>query len=59
MILILEISLPFQWRPGCVASDFGDVKCRRVWWLWFAVTYCPLALHTFYNHIVRMQTYWR
>ena len=42
MILLLDISMPFQGRPGYAVAPFGGVKIRRGWWLWFAITYCPL-----------------
>lgn len=33
MIIELEVSHPFQARPGCYHSNVQ----RRAWWLWFAV----------------------
>jgi hypothetical protein len=31
---VLDISLPWQWKPGFIRSDM----CVRVWWLCFAAS---------------------
>jgi len=43
MILIFEISNPFQLKPGWFKSDI----MFRVWWLWFAIAYAPMGLQEF------------
>jgi hypothetical protein len=40
---ILEISSPFQWRPG----RFESRIVRRYWWGWFAVTRLKIPLIEF------------
>jgi hypothetical protein len=43
MVLILECSRPFQWRPGWFRSRL----MTRVWWGWFAVGILHIPLHEF------------
>ena len=40
MIIVLEISNPPQWKPGYYRSEIT----RRIWWLWFAVSFHPMRL---------------
>lgn len=58
MILILDISSPFQHKPGYANSNFKNVKSFRCWWLWFAVTYCPLSQYEYEEHIGTGATEW-
>ena len=58
MILILDISNPFQIKPGCVNNGFKDVKAFRCWWLWFAITYCPLSQYEYEDYISTGNTEW-
>jgi hypothetical protein len=41
MIVIFEASGPAIWKPGQFRSLLGGRKYRRVWWLWFSVSWWP------------------
>lgn len=52
MLVMFEISRPFQLRPGRRRSTLGNRTFRRWWWLWFAVTIYPARLDE-YGEAVR------
>lgn len=58
MVLIFDISSPFQKKPGFMVGDFSNVKNFRCWWLWFALTYSPLNQHDYEEHISSGKTHW-
>jgi len=47
MIFIIEISRPFQAKPGYFRGTLDDVPSHRAWWLWFTVSYCKMPLHKY------------
>ena len=40
MFLTIEISNPFQWKPGFWRCE--GVTSWRIWWAWFAVSCHPM-----------------
>lgn len=59
MILLIDVSYPFQWRPGLRTATFKNERMVRAWWLWFAITYCPITEVEFYAHVESGRTHWR
>jgi hypothetical protein len=59
MVIILDISNPFQAKAGYMRSDLGsDAIGWRVWWLWFAITYSPLSDYEYHNRIRSPNCVW-
>ncbi len=58
MVLIIDISNPFQKKAGFHKASFKSVNVFRVWWLWFAVTYCSLGQFEYEEHIASGNTVW-
>ena len=58
MLITIEISRPFQAMPGRFRAVFNNKINRRVWWLWFAVSWIDMDLKEYTDHIASGQTAW-
>jgi len=57
MVVIFEMSQPPIWKPGQFRSILGGHRFRRVWWIWFSISWWPGDLQE-YGDAVR-QAEWR
>lgn len=59
MIIIFEISNPFQWKPGYVIYRVNDKISFRGWWLCFAVAWYQVDLKKFCDDLASGELEWR
>lgn len=57
-MIILDISKPFQSKPGFHKAPLGNKTNYRVWWLWFAITFCNMSDYEYCERIASGQTLW-
>jgi hypothetical protein len=41
VVVIFEVSNPPIWKLGAFRSQLGGKKYRRIWWLFFSVSWWP------------------
>ena len=57
-MIIIDISRPFQKHPGMIKAPFKNKISYRVWWMWFAVTWCNMSDDEYLSHIASGATEW-
>ena len=57
-VIILDISKPFQWKPGCCKTQFGVKTNYRAWWGWLAITFCNMSDYAYLRYIASGKTEW-
>ena len=58
-MIIIDISNPCLLKPGFLKAPFKNKTNYRVWWLWFAITYCAMTDYEYLEHISCGNTYWK
>ena len=58
-MIILDCSLPIQLKPGFVVSPLKNKRSYRVWWLFFAITFCNMRDSDYYDYVAGGNTYWK
>lgn len=58
MLITIEISRPFQPKPGGFKSEFKDKINYRFWWLWFAISWINMSEPEYSNYIASGKTEW-
>lgn len=59
MIVIFEISRPFQLKLGYFRGTFKNKMNRRVWWAWFSIQWVNMDSFEYHDHIASGKTYWK
>lgn len=57
MVVVVEVSRPWVWKPRRFASVLGGRRYCRVWWMYFAVAWWPGDMVEFGDAIRRGE--WR
>ena len=55
-MIIIDISKPFQLKPGWMKSKIKNKNNYCVWWLYLGITYCNISSFEYLEYIASGKT---